>query len=127
MTRIRRAALAALLLSALPAANAAEVSLQLQINTSRDFQRQTMSYDCAAESPLTVTYLNAAPNFLAVVPVADEAEDLIFVSVMSASGARYASGKWVWWTKGAEASLYDTTLGEDADPILTCSEATDTP
>jgi membrane-bound inhibitor of C-type lysozyme len=51
----------------------------------------------------------------------------VFASVISASGARYASGQWVWWSKGSDASLYDTTLGEDAEAVLTCTEIHDTP
>lgn len=47
---------------------------------------------------------------------------MIFAAVISGYGARYAAGKWIWWTKGAEANLYDATLAEDAEPVLTCSE-----
>lgn len=106
---------------------AAQTTLQIEIGANSDFQRHVMTYDCGTETPLTVTYINAAPNFLALVPVADEPEELVFASVISASGARYASGKWQWWTQGSEASLYDMTLEEDAAPVLTCSEAVNTP
>lgn len=125
MSRILLAAVTTALLTT--SVNAAQTTLQLQLSSDRDFQRHVMTYDCAAETPLAVTYINAAPNFLALVPVEGEAEELVFASVMSASGARYASGKWIWSTKGAEASLLDTTLGEDAEPVLTCSELVDTP
>ena len=108
-------------------AGAAQTSLQIELNAGRDFERHVMTYDCATETPITVTYINAAPNFLALVPIADEPEELVFASVIAASGVRYVSGKWVWWTRGSEASLYDTTLGEDADAVLTCSEFIDTP
>lgn len=120
------AAVATGLLAAGPAL-AVETSLQLQLSTQSDFQRHSMTYDCDAGEPFSVTYVNAAPNFLAVVPIADEPEPMVFAAVVSASGVRYASGKWVWWTKGVDASLYDATLGEDAAPVLTCSELNDTP
>ncbi len=116
----------ALLLST-AAAVAMESSLQLQLSTDQDFERRTITYDCATEAPVTVTYLNAAPNFLALVPIEGEAEPLLFVSIISGSGARYASGQWIWWTQGPEASLYDATEGEDAPAILTCSEINNTP
>lgn len=114
------------LLAPLPA-GAVETSLQLQLSAGQDFERRTIIYDCGAETPLQVVYLNAVPNFLAVVPIAEEPLPLVFAAVISASGVRYAAGQWIWWTKGAEASLYDATLGDDAEPVLTCSEVTDTP
>lgn len=126
MTRtILAAVLATMLLPG--AAIAAQTSLQIELNAGRDFERHVMTYDCATETPITVTYINAAPNFLALVPIAEEPEELVFASVIAASGVRYVSGKWVWWTRGAEASLYDTTLGEDAEAVLTCSEFINTP
>lgn len=126
MTRtIFALAIAAILLPG--AANAAQTSLQIELNVGRDFERHVMTYDCATETPVTVTYINAAPNFLALVPVAEEPEELVFASVIAASGVRYVSGKWAWWTRGSDASLYDTTLGEDAEAVLTCSEFINTP
>jgi len=86
-----------------------------------------MIYECGSETPLAVTYLNAAPNFMAVLTPPDQTEALVFASVLSGSGARYAAGQWVWWTDGLEASLFDQTLGEDAEPVLTCSEVINTP
>ncbi|KQX40037.1 hypothetical protein ASD04_05165 [Devosia sp. Root436] len=109
------------------ASQAVETSLQIELGTQSDFERRTMVYDCATGEPVTVTYINAAPNFLALVPIAEEPEPLVFVSLIAASGVRYASGQWIWWSKGAEANLYDTTLGDDTAPVLTCSEVNNTP
>ena len=122
--------LAALLATALllpAAAGAVETSIQLQLSSATDFERRVMVYDCGDGAPVTVSYINAAPNFLALVPIAEEPQPLVFASVLAASGVRYASGQWVWWTKGVDATLYDITLGEDAEPVLTCSEMTNTP
>ena len=124
-TTLILAATAALLLS--PAAHAAQTALQIELNADRDFERHVITYDCAAETPLSVTYINAAPNFLALVPVVDEPEDLLFASVISDAGVRYVSGKWAWTTRGVDATLHDTTLGEDAESVLTCSEVNDAP
>lgn len=120
------AALSVLLVSSV-AAHAAQSSLQIELTTPGDFERRVITYDCGTETPLSVTYLNAAPNFLALVPVADEPDPLLFAAVMSASGARYAAGQWIWWNKGVDASLYDATLGEDAEAVLTCTEINNTP
>lgn len=127
MTKPILAALLAATLLAPVSANAIEASIQLELGTNTDFERRIMVYNCAAELPITVTYINAAPNFLALVPVPEESEPLIFSAVISGSGARYAAGHWVWWNKGVDASLYDVTLGEDAEPVLTCSEVNNTP
>ncbi|MBI4920275.1 MAG: MliC family protein [Devosia nanyangense] len=88
-------------------------------------ERKAVTYACEGHDPLIVEYLNAAPNFLALLPVGDQT--LIFVNVISASGAKYESGSYVWWTKGADATLHDVTEGLDAAPVLTCSEQVDTP
>jgi membrane-bound inhibitor of C-type lysozyme len=108
-------------------AQAVETSLQIELGTQSDFERRTTLYDCATAEPISVTYINAAPNFLALVPIEGEPDQLVFAAVIAASGVRYAAGQWEWWTKGVDASLRDITLGEDADPVLTCSEMNNTP
>lgn len=106
-----------------PQAGATEFSLNLSL--SGDVQTITANYDCGTETPLTVTYLNAAPNFLALIPV--DGEEIVFVNTLAASGAKYEAGKYVWWNKGADATLTDLTEGLDAAPLLTCHERIETP
>jgi membrane-bound inhibitor of C-type lysozyme len=120
------AVLAAALFASAPA-QAIDTSIQIELGATTDFERRVMVYDCSGGEPFSVTYINAAPNFLALVPIAEEPEPLVFASVISASGARYASGHWIWWTRGVDATLHDVTLGEDAEPVLTCSELNNTP
>ena len=118
-----RAILPVLLLSfPATAARAAEVTVRLP--GADCVQRKVVTYRCEGLGALQVEYINAGGNALAVVPV--EGRKLIFAHVISASGARYAAGRYVWWTKGSEASLYDLTKGEDAPPT-SCLEATETP
>jgi membrane-bound inhibitor of C-type lysozyme len=71
------------------------------------------SFECGTDGvalglpagPFTVQYLNAGENHLAVLPVNGQA--LIFANVISASGARYAAGRYVWWDAGARGvTLY---------------------
>jgi membrane-bound inhibitor of C-type lysozyme len=113
----------ALCLAAQPA-HAIDTSLQLVLDLPGNAERNVVPYQCEGLEPFSVEYVNANPIFLAFVPV--NGETLIFVNVLSASGARYASGQYVWWTEGGQADLYDETLGEDAEPIA-CLEATETP
>lgn len=72
-----------------------------------------------------VSYVNDTFSNLAIVPVPgilDDPVPIIFANVIAASGARYAAGVYVWWTRGDEASLYDLRNGEDAPPITVCRE-----
>ena len=77
-----------------------------------------------AGQKLEVDYINAGPVSLAV--FVRNGELVVASNVLSGSGARYAGGKYIWWTKGADGSLYDLTQGEDADPVLECSEVKNT-
>jgi membrane-bound inhibitor of C-type lysozyme len=93
--------------------------ISIAIENGSPNMRTTAHYDCAGDA-MDVEYVNVEPDHLAVVPV--EGKKRIFVLVMSGSGARYASGQYIWWSKGKEASLYDEMKGADAPPILTCTE-----
>lgn len=104
---------------------AVDTSVQIVLELSGNAERTVTSYECEGTEPIQVEYVNAAPVFLAFVPVGGE--KLIFVNVLAASGARYASGQYVWWTKGGSADLYDITAGEDAPAIQSCLEVTETP
>lgn len=102
-------------LFALPAP-AVEVSTQLVLTLEGNAQRDVVSYTCEGwDETLTVDYINAHPVFLAIVPI--EGENPVFANIVSASGARYASGRHIWWTQGNDAFLYDETAGEDAEPV----------
>jgi membrane-bound inhibitor of C-type lysozyme len=93
--------------------------ITIEIENASPNMRTTAHYDCTGEA-VEVEYINVEPDHLAIVPV--EGRKRVFVLVMSGSGARYASGRYVWWSKGREASLYDEMKGADAPPVLTCTE-----
>jgi membrane-bound inhibitor of C-type lysozyme len=77
--------------------------------------RDIVTYACGSLPQIRVEYITAGSNALAVVPVFGEA--LVFAGVLSGSGARYAAGPYIWWTKGTSADLYDQRQGNDAKPI----------
>jgi membrane-bound inhibitor of C-type lysozyme len=109
----------------LPAPTASS-SLMITLNTAGDFERKTVNYGCQGDfDQLAVDYINAAPNYLAMIPL--DGSTLLFNTVLAGSGAKYVSGKYVWWNKGNDASLYDLTEGANAKPVATCSEVDDTP
>lgn len=109
----------------------AAVTADIGMTFSGDAEKKAVTYGCESHAPLTVTYINAPPNFLAIVPITDDetsqTSDMIFVSVLTGSGARYEAGPYVWWNKGTEAYLYDVTEGADAAPLLSCAENIETP
>ena len=112
---------AAILFLACLGSSALAQDITLSLPGAAQVERTTVRYECAGAAPFEVEYINAGANALAVTPV--EGQHLIFVSVISGSGARYAAGPYVWWTKGAGADLYDVRLGEDASPTMHCEEA----
>lgn len=118
---------AALSLAALPA-GAVETSMQLVLELEGNAQRDVTTYQCEGiEEPMVVEYINAHPIFLAIVPV--EGESLIFVNVISASGARYVSGQYEWWSRGNEAFFTNAMTAEgetEAEPV-TCHSVQEIP
>lgn len=101
------------------------LTLQLGEDQLTSFERKVVHYTCTEGEPFYVDYINAAPNFLALVPI--ENAKLIFAGVTSTDGSKYVSSHWVWWNKGAEARLYDLTQGDKAEPLNTCTELTEIP
>ncbi|WP_109478525.1 MliC family protein [Paraburkholderia sp. C35] len=83
----------------------------------RTAHRVTQKYTCATGRIVQVTYLNATNGqSFAVLPV--KGKQMLFVNVLSGSGAKYQAGSYTWWTKGPQATLYDAMQGDDAPPLL---------
>jgi membrane-bound inhibitor of C-type lysozyme len=120
-----RTAVACLALLALAAPASAQTRFIIGLDIAGDADRKLVRYDCEGAESFDVEYVNAAPNFLALVPY--DGQTYLMTSVIAASGARYAAANFVWWSKGTDAELYDISLGEDAAPILTCAEHIQTP
>ena len=103
----------------------ADVSVGVGLNISGDAEIKAVRYTCDGHDPFVVRYVNAGPNFLALIPIGDQT--LVFATVIAGSGTKYVSGQYEWRTKGNDATLQDVTEGLDAAPVLTCSEEVDTP
>lgn len=101
-----------------------EISAQIVLSLQGNFERNVIRYECDRLEPLSVDYINAHPNFLAILPV--KGEKLVFASTIAASGVRYVSGQYEWWTKGGEATLADLAAAEGAEPVI-CLEVSDIP
>lgn len=87
----------------------AEVSLTLPIDAESGVI--SASYTCGEGQPFVVQYINTADNQLALIPV--DGTERIFVNVVSASGARYVSAQYEWWSKGDDATLRNVIEDED--------------
>jgi membrane-bound inhibitor of C-type lysozyme len=102
-----------------PAAHAAQLTVE-EIDTDA---RTVSTYQCANRpKPVRVAYwLARNGQSFALVPV--DGKPMLFVDTVSASGARYQAGRYVWWTKGRTGNLRDEIAGQDAPPLLAdCAE-----
>jgi membrane-bound inhibitor of C-type lysozyme len=113
------------------AATAAATDLTIHLLGSDTITPRTVKFQCDAEGakiglpsgPFSVHYINGAGNSLAVVPIGGKS--LIFANVMAASGARYASGFYIWWEAGGAATLYvDSLEGKDQSSCHPVKEST---
>jgi membrane-bound inhibitor of C-type lysozyme len=98
--------------------SASATDLTIHLSGSQPITRSTMQYQCDAQGvkmglpdgTFSVEYLNGAGNSLAVVPI--HGSSLIFTTVMSGSGARYAAQEFIWWEAGDRGvSLSSDSLG----------------
>lgn len=94
------------------------VELTIVVPGDAALEETDVTYDCDGRD-LGVTYINAGTVSLAAFEIDGEA--VVASNVIAASGAKYAGGQYVWWTKGGEAQLFDATLGEDAEAVLSCA------
>ncbi|AOJ69551.1 MULTISPECIES: MliC family protein [Burkholderia] len=120
---MNKATQAAIGVAALCAAAGAAHAARLTVEEIDADARETVVYRCANEpKPVRVSYWRADNGqSFALVPV--NGTPLLFVDTVSASGARYQAGRYVWWTKGRDANLYDEIADEKAPPVLGgCSE-----
>jgi membrane-bound inhibitor of C-type lysozyme len=93
--------------------------LTLHLAGSEPVSRRVVKFQCDAEGmklglpagSFPVEYVNGAGNSLAVLPIGGSS--LIFANVISASGARYAAGRYIWWDAGSRG----ITLYSDFDSV----------
>ncbi len=88
----------------------------LPIRNPRDVR-----YACQDGKSLTMKYMTAGDTPLAAIVL--DGKTLVFANVLSGSGARYASGRYVWWTQGPTGFLADATLPANRNEVYRdCSE-----
>ena len=105
-------------LLALPAGPAfaagAAVTFPLSVASSKD-----VHYVCKDKKDITVSYVNATNgDAFAYLPV--DGVQHVFVGVTSGSGARYASGRYIWWNKGNTGTLSVDDNGSTPPLLADC-------
>ncbi|MDP0928499.1 MliC family protein [Paracoccus onubensis] len=98
-------------IAALPAN--AEAVLSIPLPLTEESSVIPTDYDCPDSGKVSVSYINAGENSLAILSI-DEIER-VFVNVISASGARYVAGQYEWWSKGDIATFTDLTKEDSAE------------
>ena len=96
------------------AGTAQATDLTLHLMGSETVARNTIRYQCDAtgvrmglpSGSFVVEYLNGAGNHLAVVPV--KGTSMIFVTVPSGSGAKYAAAEFTWWEAGGRGTTFSS-------------------
>ncbi len=128
MGRWKITLIAAALLLPLASPVFADVTFSTGLTVTGDAEIKTVKYDCEHHDPITVQYLNAAPNFLALVPVERWSATAGLRQCHLRLGreiCRRAN------TSGGPRAMtrrsHDVTEGLDAAPVLTCTEEVDTP
>ena len=88
--------------------------LTLHLKGTEAVKRTTVKYQCDTQGAkmglppgvFEVEYLNGAGNHLAVVPV--KGNSMVFVTVPSGSGAKYAAGEFTWWEAGGRGTTFSS-------------------
>lgn len=92
----------------------------LELDLPGSVERQSVTYSCSDGVERTAEYINVGQsNSLALIEI--EGETLVFVNVLSGSGARYAARQYIWWDAQNAVTFTDETAGEGAKPV-TCQE-----
>ncbi len=108
------ATLCCLLLAGCTAASAAE--LVIPLSGPATISRREVRFRCDVQGPqlglpdgpFTVTYINGGGNSLAVLPL--NGRSLVMANVISADGARYAAGRFIWWDVGGKGATFSADL-----------------
>jgi membrane-bound inhibitor of C-type lysozyme len=103
--------------SATPAALAPSTrGSSLSFGNIKVVSRSIVTYRCADGREMGIAYMNT-DNQQSFAVIRIEGRHRVFVDTAAASGVRYVSGRYVWWSKGDEGNLYDTMAGENAAPV----------
>ena len=106
------------------AANSASVSdksdtISITVPGAEEVTRTPVTYDCDGKT-VDVEYVNAGDVSLALLTIGDDF--VVAANVMSGSGARYAGGRYEWWSKGMKDATLTDLMTDDQKPVA-CTAA----
>ncbi|PXW61764.1 META domain-containing protein [Chelatococcus asaccharovorans] len=93
-------------------------AITIEVPSTAAVRTVKVDYACG-DRIVDATYFNAGE--VSLVSLSWTGEFVVAANVLAASGAKYAGGRYIWWTKGKTADLYDLTKGENAEP-LACTQ-----
>jgi membrane-bound inhibitor of C-type lysozyme len=97
-------------------------AMPLTVPQIQSASTQTTRYDCKDGKHISVQYTNTR-NHQSFAALTVDGRKLLFVNVISGSGARYVADRYTWWTKGPQANLYDEMAAKDTPPLLADCQA----
>ncbi|WP_341749147.1 MliC family protein [Candidatus Tisiphia endosymbiont of Sialis lutaria] len=83
-----------------------------------NLQVENVNYSCIDGRKINIQYLNKGANTLAIIPIAEENQILIFTGRVSASGVLYGANQYEWHTKNKTAILRNI----NTDSTVFCDE-----
>ncbi|MET3589091.1 membrane-bound inhibitor of C-type lysozyme [Bartonella silvatica] len=118
---------AALILLLFGSVNAFAGTLVIDVPDESEPTTETVTYQCdmgTRKENFEATYHNAGN--IALVDLKWEGKRIIGANVISASGAKYVGGPYVWWTKRNEAMFYDLLNDPKEEHPILCVEKQET-
>ncbi|WP_018235832.1 META domain-containing protein [Ensifer sp. BR816] len=98
------------------ASSSGVAEVTLRIPGADAAERQKVRYDCGGER-VEAEYIHAGSVSLVAFSVGGYY--VVASGIISGSGARYAGDRYIWWTEGDGATLFDVSKGEE-DPGILC-------
>ncbi|WP_175868644.1 MliC family protein [Bartonella gabonensis] len=98
-------------------------SLVIKVPDDPEPTTEVTAYQCetnTSKEHVEVTYLNAGS--ISLVDLKWQGKRIIASRSMSASGAKYMGGPYIWWTKGNEATLSDLINDPEEKNLIQCVE-----
>ena len=92
-------------------------AMPLTVPQIQEGSSQTVKYDCKDGKSVTVRYTNTK-NRQSFALLTVDGRKLLFVNVMSGSGARYVADQYTWWTKGPQGNLASGMGDPNGPPLL---------
>ena len=103
----------------LAASGAMAGEIIIPLSDDVEVTENSVLYKCGDQS-ISATYYNAGENSLVQLEMEDNS--VIAANVLAGSGAKYAGGVYIWWTKGETADLYNLMDDPDQEKPISCTE-----